>query len=749
MLEIIVLGIATLVNILLGIVVFTKNPRSITNRLFLCLTATIAIWSVVNYVSVHPTLLSQLTWVRLVLLLGALLDMLIYLTFLAFPASNFVPSAKKKIKTVVSIGIIVMGLTLTPLTFSRLKIVNSSTQPVPGKAIFVFMLYIVTLLTLSIYMLFKKYKRSDGRTKDQFRLIILGIVGTFSLIVITNFLLVVAFNFTGLLPFGPAFTLIFSGSFAYAIVKHKLFDIRAATARGLAYLLSFGTIGLVYGGIVFGLTAIFNLHGPITNTQRAIYIAFAIITALIYPRTKKFFDRITEKLFYRDAYDPQALLDGLNKTLVSTIELDSLLYWVSEILAQTLKAEFVMMGVKEVGRSQQRVIGTVPNKFKDEDIKTLRQSTSTFKGKVIMADELSEKHAQLHDIMRNYDVAMVVRLAEAPTQKAEGLGYILLGNKLSGNLYSNQDTKILEIIADELVIAVQNALRFEEIQNFAATLQAKVTEATKQLRHSNEKLKQMDETKDDFISMASHQLRTPLTSVKGYVSMVLDGDAGKITAQQRKLLDQSFISSQRMVYLIADLLNVSRLKTGKFVIDNHPTNLSDVVESELSQLTETAKGRGLKLVYEKPKDFPSLELDETKVRQVIMNFADNAIYYTPDGGTITVALADKPSSIELTIADNGIGVPKAMQHHLFTKFYRADNAKKARPDGTGLGLFMAKKVIAAQGGALIFHSEEGKGSTFGFSFPKTKQTVSKIHGEAGHGATAAKPHDLKLDNSKE
>ncbi|MEI9913446.1 MAG: sensor histidine kinase [Candidatus Saccharibacteria bacterium] len=113
-------------------------------------------------------------------------------------------------------------------------------------------------------------------------------------------------------------------------------------------------------------------------------------------------------------------------------------------------------------------------------------------------------------------------------------------------------------------------------------------------------------------------------------------------------------------------------------------------------------------------------LDETKTRQVIMNFVDNAIYYTPAGGKIHVGLVDNPSSVELRVEDNGIGVPVTEQHHLFTKFYRAGNARKARPDGTGLGLFMAKKVILAEGGSIIFESQEGKGSTFGFVFSKAK-----------------------------
>jgi signal transduction histidine kinase len=142
------------------------------------------------------------------------------------------------------------------------------------------------------------------------------------------------------------------------------------------------------------------------------------------------------------------------------------------------------------------------------------------------------------------------------------------------------------------------------------------------------------------------------------------------------------------------------------------------VQEEVRQLVETAKGRNLELIYHKPEHFPLLMLDETKLRQVIMNFIDNAIYYTPSGGHITVNLVDKPQAVEFTVVDDGIGVPRPEQHRLFTKFYRADNAKRARPDGTGLGLFMAKKVIAVQSGAIIFRSTEGKGSTFGFTFAK-------------------------------
>ena len=271
------------------------------------------------------------------------------------------------------------------------------------------------------------------------------------------------------------------------------------------------------------------------------------------------------------------------------------------------------------------------------------------------------------------------------------------------------DTQLMDRLSESIGVALDNKLLFEENQY-----------VLRQLREKNEKLKALDETKDDFISMASHQLRTPLTSVKGYLSMVIEGDAGKITKQQKDMLTQAYFSSQRMVYLIGDLLNVSRLQTGKFVIEPTPVNLAKVVSEEMAQLIETAKSRSLTLTYKEPRHFPELMLDETKTRQVIMNFVDNAIYYTPAGGDINVELIDKESTVELRVTDNGIGVPKSEQPHLFTKFYRAGNARQARPDGTGLGLFMAKKVVVAQGGAIIFESTEGKGSTFGFMLSKRK-----------------------------
>lgn len=330
------------------------------------------------------------------------------------------------------------------------------------------------------------------------------------------------------------------------------------------------------------------------------------------------------------------------------------------------------------------------------DLENMQTSTEV----APLEPEMSELLGQLHEHLQINSLYMTKLRARGMV-----VGVMVVG--LHEKAAKIDDIELIERLGEPVGIALDNKLLFDENQR-----------VLKRLQKANEKMKQLDEAKDEFISMASHQLRTPLTSVKGYLSMVLEGDAGDINDNQKKLLDQAFVSSQRMVFLIADLLNVSRLKTGKFVIEPAPTNLSEVIQGEVDQLKETAAARGLELTFEPPSNFPTLMLDETKIRQVIMNFTDNAIYYTPSGGHIRVTLTETDKAIEFAVTDDGMGVPKAEQPHLFNKFYRAGNAKKARPDGTGLGLFMAKKVIVAQGGSILFKSKEGQGSTFGFTFAK-------------------------------
>ena len=208
--------------------------------------------------------------------------------------------------------------------------------------------------------------------------------------------------------------------------------------------------------------------------------------------------------------------------------------------------------------------------------------------------------------------------------------------------------------------------------------------------------------------------------------MLLDGDAGELSEMQRKMLSEAFNSTKRMSYLIGDFLNVSRLQTGRFELQKSSVNLAELIEEEIGQLESSARSRQLTLKYEKPSFFPHSQVDEDKIRQVMMNFIDNAIYYSPPNTTIHILLLSDKDNIVFKVIDQGIGVPASEKHKLFAKFFRAPNAVKQRPDGTGIGLYMAKKVVVAHNGAIIFESKEGKGSTFGFMIPRTAEDQSAV-----------------------
>lgn len=628
----------------------------------------------------------------------------------------------RKVPKIISIYSTVVLVVLMLLSFTHLIIPSISIEPSGAQIDEVTILYTIhSLLLISFFLigiisLFQSQRRASVIEKQQIKLLLFAITSTFIINVFTGYILNLVNVKNDVNLVGASSFFIFTAITAYTIIKHKLFDIRLIVARSLGYLLTIATLVLVYVVAIFGLSSTVIGENKVSNLQQIIYIVATLIFGFSLLPLKRFFDRLTNKLFYRDAYDSQELLDELNKILVGNIDIQPLLHQCAELFETTLKAEHCTFIIKETEDSARRIIGSKKVDLDEKQILELSSQNHKI-DQIIVADELDESQTTLKSMLSNNNVSILARLAPAGKNAVEQ-GYLVLGAKRSGNPYNKQDLQVLDIIANELVIAIQNALRFEEIEAFTVTLQEKVNEATRQLRQTNEKLKALDETKDEFISMASHQLRTPLTSVKGYVSMVLEGDAGKLNKQQKELLEQAFASSQRMVYLIADLLNVSRLKTGKFVIENKVTHLADVVAGEMDQLKATAESREQTLTYVKPDKFPDLMLDETKMRQVIMNFTDNALHYTPKGGHITVSLEDKGQTIEFKVVDDGLGVPKNEQHHLFSKFFRAGNARKARPDGTGLGLFMAKKVIIAQGGAVIFSSTEGKGSTFGFTMPK-------------------------------
>jgi signal transduction histidine kinase len=243
---------------------------------------------------------------------------------------------------------------------------------------------------------------------------------------------------------------------------------------------------------------------------------------------------------------------------------------------------------------------------------------------------------------------------------------------------------------------------------------------TEQLAKANDRLKILDKMKSEFVSIASHQLRSPLTSIRGYASMLAEGSYGKLPEKAQEAANNIAESSKFMAMSIEDYLNVSRIEAGNMKYELSDFNLKDIAEKVVDEMRPTAMKKGLVMVFRSDcSGSCSIHADIGKTRQVMMNLVDNSMKYTPKG-TITVVAHDdaKKKKMYVTIQDTGIGMSKETQEEVFDKFVRAKNANSVNVTGTGLGLFVAKKMVTEMNGKVWAESEgEGQGSTFHIEFP--------------------------------
>ncbi len=236
------------------------------------------------------------------------------------------------------------------------------------------------------------------------------------------------------------------------------------------------------------------------------------------------------------------------------------------------------------------------------------------------------------------------------------------------------------------------------------------------------KEKEIDKAKTEFVSLASHQLRTPLAAINWYTEYLLTGEPGKVNKEQKECLRSVYTGSQRMVDLVNSLLNVSRLDLGTFEIKPKHVKVCDIIDSVADEMVHSIDANKLNLVKKYSDVTVKANLDPKLFRVIIQNLLSNAIKYTQKTGDITIELIYKPRNLSKTylikVTDNGYGIPEHQKDKIFTKMFRADNVQKMDTEGTGLGLYIVKSIIDQSGGSAEFESVENKGSTFTVSWPK-------------------------------
>jgi len=249
--------------------------------------------------------------------------------------------------------------------------------------------------------------------------------------------------------------------------------------------------------------------------------------------------------------------------------------------------------------------------------------------------------------------------------------------------------------------------------------------------HDITQIKLIDRMKTEFVSVASHQLRTPLTAIKLFTEMLIGKEVGELNKDQQEYLENVYESTERMVRLVNDLLNVTRIESGRLSINPEPTDLSKFLKSVISEANPLARLKKIAIDFNSKGKIPVINLDVNLVRQVFHNLITNAIRYSGQkNGRIKISLKKhNAKNVLISISDNGIGIPENVQKRIFEKFYRADNAVKVATEGTGLGLYVSKMIIEQSDGEIWFESKPGKGTTFFVKLPT--KGMKKIEGERG------------------
>jgi signal transduction histidine kinase len=698
--------------ILIGTFVVLSNTRSKVNKFFFLNMLSLSLWFIIRYLSAIDESMATIWLDKLSLSVSPL----IAVTFFYF-AYYFLKESRfcTRVPHVLIIGPAVVTLFLS---YSNLYI-RTIASDIHGNFLIelgpLYVLntaYITFTVAYGTYLIYSFYKISDSYVvKKRLRIVIAGILvalavniinDVFWLIVIgkQNIIRQTYVTFAGVAAYALAI--------AYAILKHKLFSVRYAVARTIAYFLLFATTTLVYGtliilasGFLFGyVTSLFEL------TLTVVTISF---TALTLPYLKKFYDKLSNRVFYKNTYDVKESLDQLTDILISNVELQKILDKSLSHVVKTLHASTAYIVVFK----DNKITAASSNndggfQIKANEIKRLPDRRRIYI--VNSRDDVKVDNFTIRILDRN-GCEVLVSLVSA----GKRIGILAFGPKLNGDAYTKVDESLLTIFSKNLAMAVQSAEQHEEIKKFADTLQNKVANATKELVATNNRLRELSQAKDEFIAMASHQLLPQLSAARGFMEL-LERNHGKNSPDVVRL---ALANTVRMNHLVADMLNVSKIQSGELKIVKEQTDIIQLISSELHNLQYVIKRQCVVINFLHP-DHLVLELDPIKFREALFNIIDNAIQYSPPGGTVNIRIHKSASEIILEISDQGIGIPKTEQSKLFSRFFRASNATTLRPAGSGIGLYVTKKILDEHGFVIKATSEENKGTEFRITIPITQ-----------------------------
>ncbi len=356
-----------------------------------------------------------------------------------------------------------------------------------------------------------------------------------------------------------------------------------------------------------------------------------------------------------------------------------------------------------------------------ENIKTFVDAEKEIYIKLIRGEKAisslsAEKRPE--DSKKTREIFKVISFIFAPILTKEGNpGLLFVGSKRLDTIITEGDEELITILANQIGQALENARLFEKTWQAHQSLEKRVEERTKELSKALEEVKKINQRKNDFVSNVSHELRTPMTSIKGYAAILLSGKLGALPEDVQKRLVKINKHSDELVQFVNDLLDLSRIESGKVDLKLSPLNLKTIAEEVADLLAVQFKEKQIEFALHSPENIPEAMGDYSQIKRVFINLINNSIKYTLQG-KIIVSLINLDDCIQIDVQDTGCGMPESAMEKLFTEFYRVDSMMNQEIKGTGLGLALVKNIVAAHRGKIWVKSKVGVGTTFSFTLLK-------------------------------
>lgn len=720
LLTILPLGLFVIGNAILALVIIINNPKSWTNRLFSLLIFVLTIYLVINsYLTLVTDHDLALLLSRAIISLGAVINLVVFLFLDTFPEPK-ITFRKGLFYISLLLTVFLFFAGFTGLIFANVSIINGAAVPSPGPLIPIFLGHTVVFILGGLIEIFLRYRKAQGVERSRIQFILFSFLTLFTLIIIFNFVITVFFKFGNFVPLLPVYLLIFNMIVTYSIIRHRLLDIRLFVARSIGYVFTVAVIGSIYS-LGFFLVETFVFQTPVSSTTILISVTFILLITFSFQVIRRAIEKVTERIFYKHSYDRQQLLEHVTHIMAATLGLNEITQKVMEKLKQEMQiSSLAVLLLKDKKIDFFQRVGTNQDHTSEEEQAMVKLAETAFNQvdeKILILEEVTDP--DVRELMRKYGYHAISALIV----ENQLLGGLFLNEKSDGTIFSTQDIEVLKILAPEFAVAVNNSLSYEEISKFNITLKEEIHKATEELEHANIRLKELDELKNEFVSVASHELRTPMTAIKSYLWLAVNQPPSPLDPVIKNYLNIAYSSTERLIHLVGDMLTISRIEGNRFELNKVNTNLCEIVQAVYNELKISADEKHVDLTIENPYGDIFIFADKDKIREVVQNIVGNALKFTPDNGKVALIFERKEEKgkkvIWLKVQDTGPGIRAEDVPKLFHKFNRLEHSyQQVKGGSTGLGLYIAKQIINLHNGDITVESEIGKGSTFMFSLPE-------------------------------